>query len=62
MKISTSILSSDDRITCIKKLNMTNTDYIHIDAMDNIFVPNYQLPSEEVNELCKYSQKNLTFI
>ena len=56
-KISTSILSSDDRINCVKKLNNTATDYIHIDAMDNIFVPNYQMPVEEVNELGKYTQK-----
>ena len=38
IKISTSILSTNDRITSIKKLNETNTDYIHIDTMDGIFV------------------------
>ena len=57
IKISTSILSSSDRIKCIKTLNSTNTNYIHIDAMDNKFVPNYQLPPEEINELSKYSKK-----
>lgn len=57
IKVSTSILSSNDRIESIKKLNNTTTDYIHIDAMDNIFVPNYQLPVEETNELAKYSKK-----
>ena len=57
IKISTSILSSNDRISCIKKLNKTDTDFIHIDVMDNIFVPNYQLPLEEVNTLGKYSIK-----
>ena len=57
IKIATSILSSKDRKECIEKLNITNTEYIHIDVMDNIFVPNYQLPIEEVNELGKYSDK-----
>ena len=57
IKIATSILSSKNRIECIKKLNKTTTDYIHIDVMDNIFVPNYQLPIEEVNQLGIYSTK-----
>lgn len=57
IKISTSILSSNDRIESIKKLNKTNSDYIHIDVMDNIFVPNYQLPINEVKELEKYTNK-----
>ena len=57
MKISTSILSATDRIKCINKLNNTTTDYVHIDVMDNIFVPNYQLPVNEVNELSLFSKK-----
>lgn len=59
IKISTSILSSKDRINSIQKLNNTNSDYIHIDVMDNIFVPNYQFPLEEIKELSKYSNKPL---
>lgn len=55
IKISTSILSSDDRIECIKKLNNTNINYIHIDAMDGIFVKNKNLEPDEVNELNKHS-------
>ena len=57
IKISTSILSSNNRIESIKKLNNTSTNYIHIDVMDNVFVPNYQLPLNEVNELAYYSQR-----
>ena len=57
IKISTSILTSNNRIESIKKLNNTNSNYIHIDVMDNKFVPNYQLPIDEVKELSKQSNK-----
>lgn len=57
IKIATSILSSNNRKESIEKLNKTETDYIHIDVMDNKFVPNFQLPINEVNELGKYSTK-----
>ena len=59
IKISTSILSSEKRIESIQQLNNTDCDYIHIDVMDNKFVPNYQLPIDEVNELAKYSKKKI---
>lgn len=59
IKISTSILSSDNRIECIKKLNNTNTDYIHIDTMDGVFVTNSQMSTEEIIKLEKYSKKPL---
>ena len=56
IKISPSILASNNRIESIKKLNNTNADYIHIDAMDGIFVPNTQMPLEEIIELEKHSK------
>ena len=59
IKISTSILSSNNRIDSIKKINKTNAEYLHIDVMDNIFVPNYQLPVDEINKLSPYSDKPL---
>lgn len=59
IKISTSILSSNDRITSIKKLNNSKTDYIHIDTMDGIFVPNTQMNIDEIIELEKISTKPL---
>lgn len=55
IKISTSILASNNRIESIKKLNNTNSDYLHIDTMDGIFVPNNQMPITEIIELEKHS-------
>ena len=57
LKIAPSILSSKDRVLDIKKLNETDIEYVHIDVMDNKFVPNYQLPANEVNQLSKISNK-----
>ena len=59
MRLSVSILSSDNRIECIKKLNNTNIDYFHIDIMDGKFVDNKELPINEVNKLSKYMEKPL---
>lgn len=59
IKISTSILASNNRKESIEKLNNTDTDFIHIDAMDGIFVPNTQLNINEINKLEKISNKPL---
>ena len=59
LKISTSILASNNRIESIKKLNNTSSDYIHIDTMDGKFVPNTQMPINEIIELEKVSTKPL---
>lgn len=47
MEISTSILSSKNYEETINKLLLTKTDYIHIDIMDGIFVPNKSLNTDE---------------
>lgn len=57
IKISTSILSSNNREGSLKKLNNTNTDYVHIDIMDGKFVPNKQFTIKEVINLSKISNK-----
>lgn len=57
LKISTSILSSKNRVKSIELLNETNTDYVHIDVMDNKFVRNYQFPINEIIKLAKISNK-----
>ena len=59
IKISPSILASSNRIESVKKLNNTNADYLHIDCMDGIFVPNSQMPINEIIELEKHSIKPL---
>lgn len=59
IKISTSILASNNRIDSVNKLNNTNTNYLHIDTMDGIFVPNNQMPIDEIITLEKHSKKPL---
>ena len=53
IKISTSILAipSKNRTDAIKKLNGTNTDYIHIDVADGEFVNNKQFTIREIKKL-----------
>ena len=57
LKVSTSILSTKNRIKSIKDLNETTTDYIHIDVMDNKFVPNNQFSINEIKKLARESNK-----
>jgi ribulose-phosphate 3-epimerase len=48
MKVSTSILNSNNRIDDVLKLNRTNTSYIHIDVMDGEFVDDIQFKINEI--------------
>lgn len=58
MKISTSILSSEDRIKSVEMLNHTNTSYIHVDVMDGEFVFDKQFyyigEIKSINTISKY--------
>ena len=59
MKLSVSILSTDNKIEYVKKLNNTKTNYIHIDVMDGLFVPDTKFSIEEIKEINKVSNKKL---
>lgn len=59
MKISVSILNSEDKKEMIKTLNNTNISYIHMDVMDGQFVPQRTLPYPELKELSSISTKKL---
>lgn len=60
MEISTSVLSAKDRIEAIKKLNRTNTSYIHVDVMDGKFVQDKQFDTyEKVHSVSLVSEKKL---
>ena len=59
MKISVSILNSEDKKEMIKTLNNTNISYIHMDVMDGQFVPQRTLPYPELQELSGISTKKL---
>lgn len=59
IKVSTSILTCNNRIQATEELNKTNTDYIHIDYMDGIFVDNKEFTIEEIKTLSKISTKKL---
>jgi len=52
MKISASFLSiKEDLKNNIKKLDNSNIDYLHLDIMDNIFVPNITWNIDEITDL-----------
>ena len=52
-KISTSILSSNNLTNTIEKLNKSITDYIHLDVMDGLFVPNTKFSIEELKDILR---------
>lgn len=60
MKTSISITKTkNSREEALKELENTNTEFIHIDMMDGIFVENTQLLSDEVVSLTKNLNKKL---
>ena len=59
MKISTSILNTKDKYNSIIQLNNTDTNYIHLDIMDGIFVSNKEFTIEEINKISLITKKPL---
>ena len=60
MKIATSILDCQDRLEGVRQLNGTSIDYIHIDAMDGVFVPGIQFQDiEEIKKINNISENKL---
>lgn len=59
MKLSVSILNSENREKMIKILNNTNISYIHLDVMDGKFVSQKILSVEEIKKISKLSNKKL---
>lgn len=57
MELSVSILNAKDKKEMINILNNTDISYIHMDVMDGKFVSQVSLPSYELRELAKYSNK-----
>lgn len=59
MEISLSILSCNDIEEAINKVNNTNTDYLHLDVMDGMFVPNTSYNIEEIKYIINNSNKKI---
>lgn len=59
MKLSVSILNSEDKKEMVKILNNTDISYIHIDVMDGKFVSQKTLPYQELIDISKETNKKL---
>ena len=58
-KISVSFLSSKNIPLDLRKLDVTDTDYIHVDIMDGKFVKRKTMPFREMKHIYKYTSKRL---
>ena len=59
MKISTSFLSCSNLERDIKRLNLTDTDYLHVDFIDGKFVSGKTIPFRKLKKIPKLTSKRL---
>lgn len=59
MKIAVSYLSSNNYLECIKKINESNADFIHVDLCDGKYVNTKNFEIRDTIKLLKKSQKPL---
>ena len=58
-QVSTSILGKEDKFINIEKLNNSNTDFIHLDIMDGMFVDNTFITKEELPKVIESCDKKI---
>ena len=59
MKISASFLGVPNIASTLRRLNVTDVDYIHVDVMDGKYVKNKTLPFSEYSTIPNYTRKRL---
>lgn len=58
-KIAASFLGSKNASIALKKLNVTDIDFIHVDIMDGKYVKNKTMPFSELSTITYYTEKRL---
>ena len=59
MKVSASFLSSNNIPQDLRKLDLTDVDYIHVDIMDGKFVSKKTMPFSEMKHIGEFTTKRL---
>ena len=58
-KIAASFLGSKNASLALRKLNVTDIDFIHVDIMDGKYVKNKTMPFSELSTITYYTEKRL---